>query len=118
MVSLVGNYVVYTVLIQEFGRTFGQKLWNSRLYANSRASTLESPKTIQEYYDSFSEFLNDFFFGVIDELYQKKTTVCNWQRKRRYKLPKTVTSELIMKTVTFITSMFSSFKNLAISSFS
>ncbi|RGB23078.1 hypothetical protein C1646_775049 [Rhizophagus diaphanus] len=38
-------------------------------------SALESPQTIQEYYDRFSEFLNDFFFGVIDELYQKKTTL-------------------------------------------
>ncbi|PKK57181.1 hypothetical protein RhiirC2_798524 [Rhizophagus irregularis] len=69
------------------------------------ASALESPQTIQEYYDGFPKFLNDFFFGVIDELYQKKMTVCNWQRKRRHKLPKTVISEPIMKTVTFITSM-------------
>lgn len=53
----------------------------------------------------FPEFLNDFFFGVIDELYQKKMTVCKWQRKRRHKLPKTVISEPIMKTVTFIMSM-------------
>ena len=65
-------------LIQEFGRAFGQKLWNARSYVNSRASALESPKTIHEYYDSFPEFLNDFFFGVIDELCQKKMTVCNW----------------------------------------
>ncbi|CAB4436195.1 unnamed protein product [Rhizophagus irregularis] len=39
------------------------------------ASALESPQTIQEYYDGFPEFLNDFFFGVIDELYQKKMTL-------------------------------------------
>ncbi|GES78499.1 hypothetical protein GLOIN_2v1482460 [Rhizophagus clarus] len=62
-------------LRQEFGRTFGQKLWNSRSYVNSRAAALESPQTIQEYYDGFPEFLNDFFFGVIDELYQKKMTL-------------------------------------------
>ncbi|GET01797.1 hypothetical protein GLOIN_2v1482460 [Rhizophagus clarus] len=93
------------ILTKEFGRTFGQKLWNSRSYVNSRAAALESPQTIQEYYDGFPEFLNDFFFGVIDELYQKKTTVCNWQRKRHHKLPKTVIFEPIMKTVTFITSM-------------
>ncbi|GES84646.1 hypothetical protein GLOIN_2v1482460 [Rhizophagus clarus] len=72
---------------------------------DNTTAALESPQTIQEYYDRFPEFLNDFFFGVIDELYQKKMTVCNWQRKRRHKLPKTVISEPIMKTVTFITSM-------------
>ena len=92
-------------MIQEFGYTFGQKLWNSRSYVNSRASALESLQTIQEYYDGFPEFLNDFFFEVIDELYQKKMTVCNWQRKKCHTLPKTVTSEPITKTVTFVTSI-------------
>src|SRR5579864_3884031 len=97
--------MIENILIQEFGRAFGQKLWNSRSYVNSRASALESLQTIQEYYNSFPEFLNDFFFGVIDELYQKKSIVCNWKRKRRQKLPNTVISEPITKAVTFIISM-------------
>ena len=71
------SILIENILIQEFGRTFGQKLWKSQSYINSKASTLESPQTIQEYYGSFPEFLNDFFFGVIDELCQKKMTVCN-----------------------------------------
>jgi len=32
-------------------------------------------------------------------------TICNWQRKRRHKLPKIITSEQTIKTITFITSM-------------
>jgi hypothetical protein len=84
---------------------FGRKLWNSRSDINSKKSVLESPKTIQEYYNGFPEFLNNFFFGIIDELYQKKMMVCNWQRKRRNSLSKTVSSERIMKIVTFLTSI-------------
>ncbi|GES79528.1 hypothetical protein GLOIN_2v1480545 [Rhizophagus clarus] len=90
---------------KEFGREFGQKLWNSRSDINSKKSALESPKTIQEYCDGFPEFLNNFFTGIIDELYQKKNAICNWQRKRRNNLPKTTSSEQIMKIVTFITSI-------------
>ncbi|CAG8720533.1 629_t:CDS:2, partial [Funneliformis caledonium] len=74
MVPLVGNYV-------EFGHVFGRKLWNSRSYVNSRASALESPKTIQEYYDSFPEFLNDFFF-VVENL-NETPPVIEPQPKRR-----------------------------------
>src|SRR5437016_11449164 len=42
---------------------------------------------------------------MIDELYQKKITICNWQRKKRQKLPKIIIPEQTMKIVTFITSM-------------
>src|SRR5256885_669707 len=42
---------------------------------------------------------------MIDELYQKKMMVCNWQQRRYEKLPKTTTSERTTKIVTFITSM-------------
>ena len=90
---------------ENFGRVFGEKLWNSRLDVNSKKSTLESPQTIQEYYDSFPIFLNSFFFGIIDELYQKKIIVCNRQRKKYEKLSKTTNSEQTIKVVTFITSM-------------
>jgi hypothetical protein len=90
---------------QEFGRTFGRKLWNSRSDINAKKSALESPKTIQEYYDGFPEFLNKFFSGMIYELCQKKNEVCNWQRKKCNNLPKAISSEQIIKIVTFIMSI-------------
>ena len=45
---------------------FGQKLWNSRSEINSKKTALESPQTIQEYYNAFPEFLNKFFYGIIN----------------------------------------------------
>ncbi|RHZ88406.1 hypothetical protein Glove_23g147 [Diversispora epigaea] len=90
---------------EEFGHMFGQKLWDSCSDVNLKKSALESPQTIQEYYNFFPEFLNRFFYGVIDELYQKKLMVCNWQRKRHEKSLKTTNFEEIIKIVTFITSI-------------
>ena len=87
------------------GRTFGQKLWNSRSNINLRKSAIESPQTIEEYYNAFPEFLNDFFSGMIDELYQKKIKICNIRRKKYHKLPKIIIPKETIKTVTFITSI-------------
>ncbi|PKC57836.1 hypothetical protein RhiirA1_471868 [Rhizophagus irregularis] len=91
--------------ILEFGCTLGQKLWDSRLNIYSKKSAIESPQTIQEYYNAFPKFLNDFFSGMINELYQKKMKVCNIKRKKCHKLPKIIIPEEITKTVTFITSI-------------
>ncbi|RIA92360.1 hypothetical protein C1645_820785, partial [Glomus cerebriforme] len=33
------------------------------------------PQTIQEYYGAFPDFLNNFFFEMVGELYQKKTNL-------------------------------------------
>jgi hypothetical protein len=87
------------------GRTFGQKLWNSRLDINLKKSAIESPQTVEEYYSAFPEFLNDFFSGMIDELYQKKMKVCNFKQKKYHKLPKIRIPEKTIKIVTFITSI-------------
>ncbi|CAB4401637.1 unnamed protein product [Rhizophagus irregularis] len=89
----------------EFGHTFGQKLWNSRLDVNLKKSAIESPQTIQEYYNAFPEFLKIFFSGMIDELYEKKMSICNFQRKKHNKPPKVKISGQTIKIVTFITSM-------------
>ncbi|PKY35027.1 hypothetical protein RhiirB3_455333, partial [Rhizophagus irregularis] len=91
--------------ILEFGCTLGQKLWDLRLNIYSKKSAIESPQTIQEYYNAFPKFLNDFFSGMINELYQKKMKVCNIKQKKRHKLPKIIIPEEITKTVTFITSI-------------
>ncbi|PKY34972.1 hypothetical protein RhiirB3_455208, partial [Rhizophagus irregularis] len=90
---------------EEFGCTLGQKLWDLRLNIYSKKSAIESPQTIQEYYNAFPKFLNDFFSGMINELYQKKMKVCNIKQKKRHKLPKIIIPEEITKTVTFITSI-------------
>lgn len=44
-----------------------------------KKTAIEFPQTIQEYYNAFPEFLNNFFLGMIDELYQKKIIICNMQ---------------------------------------
>jgi hypothetical protein len=83
----------FEIDFEKFGRTFGQKLWNSRSDVKSKKSSLESPQTIQEYYNAFPKFLNDFFSGMIDELYQKKIIICNMQRKKRQKSLKIIIPE-------------------------
>ena len=42
---------------------------------------------------------------MIDELYQKKIIVYNWQQRKHEKLPNITTSERTTKIVTFITSI-------------
>ncbi len=66
---------------------------------------MKSPQTIQEYYNAFSKFLNSFFFEMINELYQKKTIVCNWQQRKYEKLFNITTSEHTTKIITFIISI-------------
>jgi len=80
-------------------------LWNLRFDLNLKKSALESPQTIQDYYNAFPEFLNDFFSEMINELCQKKMEICNFQRKKCYKLPKTINPDQMAKIVTFITSI-------------
>ena len=90
--------------LKQFGCEFGQKIWNSRLEVNLNKHALECPQSIQEYYGAFPSFLNDFFFGIVSELCQKKINVCNWQRKTRQQSSKEVNREQTIKIVTFITS--------------
>ena len=101
----INSKMNFEIDFEKFRHTFGQKLWNSRSDVKSKKSSLKSPQTIQEYYDAFPKFLNSFFFEIIDELYQKKIIVCNWQQRRHEKLPNITTSERITKIVTFITSI-------------
>ncbi|GES89920.1 hypothetical protein GLOIN_2v1482460 [Rhizophagus clarus] len=106
--EFIGNLLIKIAQMEnnnEFGRTFGQKLWNSRLNINSKKSAMESPQTLQEYYDAFPEFLNDFFYGMVDEIYQKRMKICNIKRKKNNKLPKITIPEETIKIVTFITSI-------------
>ncbi|GES88430.1 hypothetical protein GLOIN_2v1482460 [Rhizophagus clarus] len=106
--EFIGNLLIKIAQMEnnnEFGRIFGQKLWNSRLNINSKKSAMESPQTLQEYYDAFPEFLNDFFYGMVDEIYQKRMKICNIKRKKNNKLPKITIPEETIKIVTFITSI-------------
>ncbi|PKY49987.1 hypothetical protein RhiirA4_466199 [Rhizophagus irregularis] len=107
--EFIGNLLIKIAQMEnneEFGRTFGKKLWNSRLNINSKKSSIESPHILQEYYNAFPEFLNDFFSEMIDELYQQKMKICNIKRKKRHKLPKIIIPEETIKIiVTFITSI-------------
>jgi hypothetical protein len=80
-------------------------LWNSRLDVNLKKSAIESPQSIQEYYNAFPEFLKNFFSGMIDELYEKKMSICNFQRKKHNKSLKVKIPGQTIKIVTFITSM-------------
>ena len=42
---------------EELGGIIGNKLWNSRSDVIAKKSSLESPQTIQEYYNAFPSFL-------------------------------------------------------------
>ncbi|RHZ75099.1 hypothetical protein Glove_217g170 [Diversispora epigaea] len=90
---------------KELGFVIGDKLWNSRLDITTKKSSLESPKTLHEYYNAFLDFLTSLFFGIIHKLQEKKMEINNRQQKKRQKLLTTVISEKTIKIVTFITSI-------------
>ncbi|RHZ77506.1 hypothetical protein Glove_177g73 [Diversispora epigaea] len=90
---------------KELGFVIGDKLWNSRLDITTKKSSLESPKTLHEYYNTFPDFLTSLFFGIIHKLQEKKMEINNRQQKKRQKLLTTVISEKTIKIVTFITSI-------------
>jgi hypothetical protein len=90
---------------EELGRTIGNKLWNSRSDITAKKSSLESPQTIQEYYNAFPSFFTSFFSGIIHKLQEKKTEINNRQRRKRKKPLSITTYEQTIKVVTFITSV-------------
>lgn len=49
--------------------------------------------------------MNNFFFRIVGELYQRKTKVCNWQQKNSQKSTKEIIPDQIAKIVMSITSM-------------
>ncbi|PKK66460.1 hypothetical protein RhiirC2_784760 [Rhizophagus irregularis] len=46
---------------EQLGREFGKRLWNLRSEINLNKNALECSQTIQEYYNAFPDFLNNFF---------------------------------------------------------
>ncbi|RHZ56814.1 hypothetical protein Glove_396g30 [Diversispora epigaea] len=62
---------------KELGFVIGDKLWNSRLDITTKKSSLESPKTLHEYYNAFPDFLTSLFFGIIHKLQEKKMEINN-----------------------------------------
>ena len=80
-------------------------MWNSRSDIIAKKSSLESPQTIQEYYNAFPEFLTLLFLGIIHELQKGKMMINNHQRRKRQEPLITITYERTIKITTFITSM-------------
>ncbi|PKY62763.1 hypothetical protein RhiirA4_489832, partial [Rhizophagus irregularis] len=94
---------------QELGGIIGNKVWNSRSDVTANKSSLESPQTIQEYYNAFPNFITTFFWGIIYKLQEKKIEISNRQQKKRNKPLRTVNHKKITKVVTFITSILIGF---------
>ncbi|GBC39514.2 hypothetical protein GLOIN_2v1480545 [Rhizophagus irregularis DAOM 181602=DAOM 197198] len=94
---------------KELGSIIGNKLWNSRSDVIANKSSLESPQTIQEYYNAFPNFITTFFWGIIYKLQEKKIEISNRQQKKRNKPLQTVNHKKLTKVVTFITSILIGF---------
>ncbi|RIA80716.1 hypothetical protein C1645_838195 [Glomus cerebriforme] len=56
----------------KLGCIIGDKLWNSYSNITAKKSSLESPQTIQDYYNAFLDFFTSFFSGMIHKLQEKK----------------------------------------------
>jgi hypothetical protein len=97
-------------------KKIGNKLWNSRSDLNTKKIFFGIPKTIQEYYNVFPDFLASLFLGIINKLREKKIEIANRQRKKSQKPLITITNhETTTKIIIFITSIliglaFPSFK--------
>ncbi|PKK60415.1 hypothetical protein RhiirC2_793343, partial [Rhizophagus irregularis] len=72
---------------KELGSIIGNKLWNSRSDVIANKSSLESPQTIQKYYNAFLNFITTFFWGIIYKLQEKKIEISNRQQKKRFAFP-------------------------------
>jgi hypothetical protein len=90
---------------EKLGLIIGNKLWNSRSDITTKKNSLESPQTLQEFYNALPTFLTSFFSGIIQKLQEKKIKINNRQQKKRQQLFTMVNSERIIKIVTFITSI-------------
>ncbi|PKY32595.1 hypothetical protein RhiirB3_450885 [Rhizophagus irregularis] len=96
------NYEQEKIILNKPSSLFMIKLLFIKIFKEKeiKKDEIKSLKTIQEYYNAFPKFLNDFFSGMIDELYQKKMKICNIKRKKRHKLPKIIIPEETIKIIT------------------
>src|SRR5688572_21769170 len=91
---------------EKLGKIFGLKLWNSCNEMKSKKDSLESSKIVHEYYEAFPIFLTSFLSGFLTEIIERKITICNRQRTHCKKSQKTISTLKIIKTITFLASIF------------
>ncbi|RIA83018.1 hypothetical protein C1645_834442 [Glomus cerebriforme] len=94
-----------TINYESLGQKFGIKLWKSHKAINEKKDSLNSPKSLLEYYYAFSDFVTEFFQGLLIEIFNRKLAVSNRKRKHWEQITKTLPKNTITKIVTFFASV-------------
>ncbi|UZN98899.1 uncharacterized protein OCT59_000184 [Rhizophagus irregularis] len=90
---------------EKFGREFGIKLWKSCEVINKKKDSLNSPESLLEYFHAFPDFITAFFQGLLIEIFNRKLAISNRKKKQREQKNKTLPENIIIKMVTFFTSV-------------
>ena len=96
---------IETIDCENLGRKFGIKLWKSRKETNEKKDLLSSPGSLFEYYHAFPNFITEFFWGMLMEIFKRKLAVSNRKRKQRGQIMKTLSENTVTKIVTFFVSV-------------
>jgi hypothetical protein len=99
---------IETIDCESLGRKFGIKLWKSCEVTNEKKDLLSSPGSLFEYYHAFPNFITEFFWGMLIEIFKRKLAVSNRKRKQREQIIKTLSENTVTKIVTFFVSVLTS----------
>jgi len=72
---------IETIDCESLGQKFGIKLWRSREATNEKKDLLSSPRSLFEYYHAFPNFITEFFWGMLMEIFKRKLAISNRKRK-------------------------------------
>jgi hypothetical protein len=65
---------------RNYGKQLGVKLWKSRKEIRYKQAYLESPESLEQYYEAFPGFLTGFLLEIINYLYNEKLKIINKKR--------------------------------------
>ncbi|RHZ77244.1 hypothetical protein Glove_184g123 [Diversispora epigaea] len=98
-----------SITCEQIGIQMANQLWKSRSKLKQNKSKLESPSSIEEYYDAFPSFLIIFLNSFINLIAKKKVELTNRKFESQNKPSKQSENTHIIKIVTFLTSVFVTF---------
>ncbi|RHZ63732.1 hypothetical protein Glove_328g119 [Diversispora epigaea] len=89
----------------EFGNALANKIWISKTYLKENYESLETPKTLKQYFDVLPRHLTGFFDALIYNLTLKHYTIANRKAKQEQRQIKSVNLLKVHKTSAFLSSI-------------
>ncbi|CAG8717556.1 21116_t:CDS:2, partial [Dentiscutata erythropus] len=84
---------------EEFGKSFVLEILMSRASLSSRKKTLESPKSLQQYYEAMPKCLTSFFDGLVLTLQLKNHKIVKRKQEEHKKTVTELNKSEIVKTL-------------------